>query len=800
MSTQSSAQELIEAAKRDALALEAYPDGFKLPADAVGGFEIIEELGRGGMGVVYRARQLSTKRVVALKVMLAGCFSSQASRRRFQREIELSARLQHPWIVRVLESGQTRSNQPYFAMDYVDGLPMDCWLASSAPDRNSVLRMFCEMCDALEHAHERGVVHRDLKPANVFIDDHGKPHILDFGLAKALDAVVEPSQSAEVSETGHVLGTLRYLSPEQARGAPSEVDARTDVYGVGLMLYEMLTGTLPVDATGSPCEVLQRICEDLPTPPSTLNSCVDRELEAIVLRSLEKDRCRRFQSAGDLASDLHRYLNGEPVSARAPSSFYIFRKRLLKQRALISAGVGAALLCVVGIGVGVSWRESILVNEQRAARSNARREILEQQRRMESGEESVAKCLAPVQTLLARFPELVEARLSWIGAKYRLGRATGDQQAINAAIAALRQDVERGPQAWAFQPLLREILAERNAGSTPSGWSLDAGDVPATADAWFVLSYATMDATEAIRRAERGRGFDPTFSLARERLLYLYEQRDQFDRALQEAQWLVDFGETPAKCLLLQARILIKARRFDDAVAKCTSVLDVRPGWDNAYRYRALARQCAGDHSGAVRDYTKAIGVSGGSIPWERYYRATSLWALGRHREAADDYRAVAEEQGGVFYERVRLFLVLSDWCRKLECAGDAAGANKARTEAALVMRKAREGAREQWIRAILACLAGEYGPEQLVKTAEAKSANQLCEAYYYAGESCLLRGLLADAQSWFQKCVETDLIVDPGAGDMAPMNEFHLARWRLQQIGEQAWQQADRPDEAEGV
>lgn len=352
-------QRLIAAAEQEAATISAILPPTP-PRHSVPGYELAGELGRGGMGVVYRALQLSTKRIVALKVMLAGCFASPSTRVRFQREVELSARLQHPGIVRVLESGLTADGQPYYAMDYVDAAPLSQWLRVSQPDIPTILTTFVEICEAVQHAHQRDVIHRDLKPSNVLVDAEGKPHILDFGLAKATDRPDPATLAATVSSPGQILGTLRYLSPEQATGRPDEVDIRVDIYAVGAMLFEALTGSPPHDDTASPSEVIRSILEEQPQWPCSLMNSVDRELKTIILKALEKEKERRYQSAADLRDDIRRYLSGEPILAQPPSSLYRLRKKMAKHRLGLILAVIALALTIGGVSLGLWFRERAL--------------------------------------------------------------------------------------------------------------------------------------------------------------------------------------------------------------------------------------------------------------------------------------------------------------------------------------------------------------------------------------------------------------------------------------------------------
>lgn len=348
----------------------------------VAGYEIREELSRGGQGVVYRALQRSTGREVALKVMRAGPFSGPHDRARFEREVHILARLRHPNIVTIHDSG-VAGGFHYFVMDYVDGRPLDRFVreanspgtdaaASPAGDRTAGVRptvaLFALLCEALHAAHLRGVIHRDLKPGNVLVDAQGQPHILDFGLAK-LDAA-DDSGAAELTEmthTGQFLGSLPWASPEQAQGR-GDLDVRTDVYQIGVMLYQCLAGQFPYAVTGDPRTVLNHIVELEPTPLARVAPQVDADTATIVGKCLQKDRERRYQGAGELARDLRHVLNDEPIEARRDSSWYVLRKQLHRYRLVVAASA-AAVVGSLGFAIAMTW----LYARALAAEDEARR-------------------------------------------------------------------------------------------------------------------------------------------------------------------------------------------------------------------------------------------------------------------------------------------------------------------------------------------------------------------------------------------------------------------------------------------
>lgn len=336
--------------------------------EQIAGYRITRLIGEGGMGAVYKAEQSKPRRIVALKVIKPG-FASVQALKRFEQECQVLGRLQHPGIAQVFEAGMADTGagpQPYFAMEYIQGQSLTDYAAANRLTIRQRLELLARIADAVQHAHAKGVIHRDLKPANILVTPEGQPKILDFGVARAVDSDIQATTVE--TDMGVLIGTLPYMSPEQVSGDPDELDTRSDVYALGIILYELLVGRLPYDLHKRMLhEVVRIIREEEPTRLSSVNRIFRGDIETIVGRTLEKDKSRRYQTANAVSADIRRYLNNEPIAARPPSTWYQARKFAARNKALV-AGVAATMVALLtGLaGTGLALKRALAAEAEQA--------------------------------------------------------------------------------------------------------------------------------------------------------------------------------------------------------------------------------------------------------------------------------------------------------------------------------------------------------------------------------------------------------------------------------------------------
>jgi eukaryotic-like serine/threonine-protein kinase len=316
--------------------------------DRIGRYRILRLIGEGGMGIVYEAEQEQPRRTVALKVIKSGPVSPEVLRR-FTQESQALGRLHHPGIAQVYEAGTADNGfgpQPFFAMELIRGQSLESYAEANGLKARQRLQLMLQICEAAQHAHERGIIHRDLKPGNILVNESGHPKILDFGVARMTDSDIKATRQTEV---GQFVGTLAYMSPEQVLADSPELDARSDVYTLGVILYELLAGRLPYTISRHVHQAVQTIRDEDPTLLSSVNRLYRGDIETIVHKALEKEKSRRYASAADLAADIRKYLEDQPIAARPPSASYQLHKFARRHRGLVASVAAAFMALVAGI-------------------------------------------------------------------------------------------------------------------------------------------------------------------------------------------------------------------------------------------------------------------------------------------------------------------------------------------------------------------------------------------------------------------------------------------------------------------
>ncbi len=750
----------------------------RLPA-RIGSYDIKRLLGEGGQGVVYEAEQQSRQRSVALKVLKGGRFVGTHDVRRFRREIQTLATLKHGAIATFYEAGLTEEGQHFFAMELVEGRPLNAHVHDNEVPLEGRLELFRKVCDAVHYAHRHGVIHRDLKPSNIFIDSEGSPKILDFGLARMANTDV--TLTTVTTERGQPVGTLRYMSPEQARGETTRIVEQSDVYALGVILYELLTDQPPYDVDKPMPEAVATICQTPPAKPSSMRRALRGDLETIVLKALEKETARRYQSVEELGDDVRRYLNEEPILANRPGRLGALRRRLFKHRLPIAVGATAITLVVTSLIGGSWWSQRSLVKQQRAEDlARARRDVLMAFTMLEDGRTENAYSLA--SRYCSEYPGLPETVLLRARVCLQIGLESESEQrtkSLREARVKLEAAAPNGSWQSAYDLLLGDVYEAlgrpAKAAEVRRGAEREAID---TAEAWYLRSLATPDAMKAVDCVARALDLDPEYTPAWVRRAYLRLQAGDQDGALASFRKLASLTPEVVQWGVEEARILLQQGAYEEVIARCSELARLTPEDQpphqrkTLYYYRALVHLCAMDYREAVEDYATVLKLAP-TDAWSPYYQATPLWILNRTSEAEQDYREFLARYPTHHCADARLILILY-----------AQGRDPEAQERIAAIRTSVEA--EKWEGKILACLARDIRPCDLVAAAQSEKPRSLahvCESYYYAAETCLLLDDTSQAREWFDKCVRMNLPLEPGASSIVPMSEYHLARWRLAQL-----------------
>lgn len=421
----------------------------------IGRYTIVGVLGEGGMGTVYEAQQESPKRAVALKVIRAGYLSPQLLKR-FEHESQVLGRLQHSGIAQVYEAGTVQDERgqpvPFFAMEFIRGVPLTEYASQRNLGTRERLDLVARICDAVYHAHQKGVIHRDLKPGNILVDESGQPKIFDFGIARATDSDIQ--QTTLQTDIGQLIGTVPYMSPEQVGGDPDDLDTRSDVYALGVIAYELLAGRLPYDLQRKAIHEAARIIkEDEPTRLSSINRNLRGDVETIVAKALEKDKLRRYQSAESLASDIRRYLKDEPIAARRASTWYQVQKFSRRNRGLVGGVAASFVLLLAGlIGTGYGLKDAVAARDEEAI---ARKDADDQRDAAVKAREAEAEQRKQAQSQrdkAERIAEFMSDTLKGAGPSVALGR---DITMLREMVDSASSRIDNGDLAGAPEAELR---------------------------------------------------------------------------------------------------------------------------------------------------------------------------------------------------------------------------------------------------------------------------------------------------------------------------------------------------------
>jgi Tol biopolymer transport system component len=652
------------------------------PGMAIGRYKLLEKIGEGGMAVVYMAEQEQPiRRKVALKIIKLGMDTRQVIAR-FEAERQALALMDHPSIAKVLDAGATETGRPYFVMELVQGVSITQYCDQNSLSTKDRLGLFIQLCNAVQHAHQKGIIHRDIKPSNVMVTHHdGKPvpKVIDFGIAKATNQRL--TEKTLFTRYAHLIGTPAYMSPEQAELSDLDIDTRTDIYSLGVLLYELLTGTTPFSEEelrkAGYIEMQRVIREQEPVKPSTrittlgdtsteiakrrsstpelLRKTLRGDLDWIVMKTLEKDRSRRYDTAGGLAEDIRRHLEHEPVLARGPGIAYRVEKFLRRHRSQVLAAVALTVFTVAAVVILSMW------NRDRAQLAEA--EGLKHRNILSQAREQYAK--AEREAALETIKPILMSK--HVGPEARLLQATilVDNRQPKEAMAVLGGLLDEKPEvAGAAHSLLARILWESGS---PDAQKLEEiqehrkqaeAMLPETAEAYFLRAMTALTVTEQLASLDKALQLDSAHYESRRLRAFTYYASRKYDRLQDDALVMTVLRPRDPLGYSLRAKAWRELGRYPEAIADYGLAIVLTPSAE-PQQVDLFVQRC--ETFLRMGDYEHVIAeAQAGSkdAPPLQYRRFAALTALGEYDAATALFREIIA-QGHESRQKLR------DWCAK---------------------------------------------------------------------------------------------------------------------------------------